>query len=200
MRLVDVAARVDLVVHDGHDAAALRGRVGGDGDGVVEVQRAVRALRGGGAHRADEDDGLVALQDEAEEEPRLLERVRPVRHDDAVHVGLREELVRAPGELAPHDVVHVLAADGGDLLAVELRELLDARGALDEGVDREAAGLVAGLAFLRLDAGDRAAGREDHDVREGGLGGGGGGGLREGARRREKRDEEDERERDDAFR
>ena len=64
---------MDPVVHDDHDAAALRGRIDGDADRVVEVQRAVGADGRRRAHRADQHDGLVALDDEVQEERRLLQ-------------------------------------------------------------------------------------------------------------------------------
>ena len=160
---------MDPVVHDDENAAALRGRVDGDADRVIEVQRAVGADGRRRAHRADQHDGLVALDDEVQEERRLFQSVRAVRDHDAVDVGRRQQLVDALRDLQ-HDLErHVLRADVRDLLALDVREIRRARNRLQHRVDRHGARAVAGLRAARGGAGDRAARREDDDVRLSGL-------------------------------
>jgi len=87
--------------------------------------------------------------------------------------GLRAARWRG-GELEPDGVVHVLAADGGDLLAGDSRHLVHAGRGGDQGLNGETPGLVAGVSLVWLGAGDGAAGGEDDDV--GQLLGGGGAG------------------------
>ena len=54
-------------------------------------------------------------------------RVGAVRDRDAVDVRRGQQLVDALGELEPDLVVHVLAADAGDLLARDVGEVLELR-------------------------------------------------------------------------
>jgi hypothetical protein len=66
----------------------------------------------------------------------------------------------------PDLVVHVLAADAGDLLAPDLRDAAQLGHGGDDGVDRDLARRVARFAGLLLLTGDRAAGGEDDDLRQ----------------------------------
>ena len=67
-------------------------------------------------------------------------------------------------ELQPDLVVHVLAADAGDLLAGDVGDVLQLRDRLDQDVDADGARLVAGVGLRRGGAGDGSAGGQDHDL------------------------------------
>ncbi len=105
--LGDGAGAVDVVVGDDQHAAALRPLVGGDADGVVDVERTVGAEGRRRSHRAGEHDRLVALDDEVEEVGGLLHRVGAVGDGNAVDVGLRQQAVDLARQLHPQLVVHV---------------------------------------------------------------------------------------------
>ena len=165
-RLGERGRAVDPVVDDDEHAASGRVLVRRHRHRVVEVERAVGRQGRRGAHRRGQDDGLARLGHEVEEVRRLLDRVGAVRDDDAVHVLHRGELVDAARELEPDLVVHVLRADVGDLLALEVRELLGLRHGGEELLDADLARRVAGLDVARGGAGDRAARREHDDVRK----------------------------------
>ena len=81
---------MNLVVGDDEHAAATGVGMSGDGDGVVEIHRAVGADFRGRAHRADEDDRFGAGDDEIQEVAGLLHRVGAVRDDDGGDVGVGE--------------------------------------------------------------------------------------------------------------
>ncbi len=164
VHLLRLAGVMDGVVENHQRPATAGFGIGGERDGVVEVDRAVRADRRGRTHRADEHDGLVAMHDERQEISRLLHRVGAVGDDDAVHVVLREQFVATVGELEPDLVVHRLAADVGDLFAGQHGDIGELRHGIDEVVHRERAGLVARVRLRGLRAGDGAAGGENLDV------------------------------------
>lgn len=134
-----------LLVQRDHDAAAARLLAGGQADGLVQVERAVGAEGGGGAHGADDDDGLGRVEDEVEVEGRLLERVGAVRHDDAGHVVLLELLGDVARQRQQDRRVDVLAADVGDLLAVDVRDVEDLRNRVDELLHAQADLVADGL-------------------------------------------------------
>jgi hypothetical protein len=113
---------------------------------------------------ADESHGLVGGDGQVEEERGLLERVGAVGYHDAIHRSVLDQLVDPPTQLEPDLVVHVLAADAGDLLARDLGDLAQLGHSVDEDVDRQLARHVARLARLLLFTGNRAAGREDDDL------------------------------------
>ena len=75
------------------------------------------------------------------------------------------QLVDALGELEQDVEAHVLRADIGDLLAFDVGEVLDPGNGREHRVDVDGAGLVARLRAGGGGAGDRAAGRQNHDVR-----------------------------------
>ena len=113
------------------------GAVGGDRHRVVEIHGAVRTDGGRGSHGAHEHDGLVAFHDQVEKVAGLLGRVRAVRDHDAVGVLGGEHFIEAVGELEPHLVVHVLAADVDDLLAGDVGDVLHLWYGVDEILDVE---------------------------------------------------------------
>jgi hypothetical protein len=86
-----------------------------------------------------------------------------VGDDDAGHIGLRDQLVDAPGQRDPHAVVHVLRADVGDLFAPQTGQTLRLRHRGEQLFDADLAGGVARLDVARGGPGDGAAGRQ-HDV------------------------------------
>ena len=59
-----------------------------------------------------------------EKERRFFHRIGAMSDHDPVDVGSGQHLVGALGKLGPYGVVHVLAADVRDLLAVEPGKLL----------------------------------------------------------------------------
>ncbi len=163
--LGDGPGAVDVVVGDDQHAASLGLRIGRDADGVVDVQRPVGAERRRRPHRAGEHDRLVGLHDQVEEVGGLFHRVGAVRDGHAVDIRLGGQLVHFGGELDPHLVVHVLAADGGDLHAAHVGEGLHLRHGLDQHVHGDRARLVAGRRGRFRGAGDGAAGGDDDDPR-----------------------------------
>ena len=81
--------------------------------------------------------------------------------------GMAEHLVGAARELAPHLVVHVLAADAGDLFARAAAPASRAWGTAASSARPDLAGRVARPARRWPHAGDRAARGEHHDVGSG---------------------------------
>ncbi len=155
---------VDVIVGDDHHAPAGRLGIGSDGDGVEDVERAVGRQGRRGTHRRGHDDGLRGVDGQVEEVAGLLEGVRAVGDDDAVDVVVGEEFIDPLGQLEPDGVAHILAADVGDLLAGDPREILQLGHGVDQNVDADLARGVAGLGLGLRGAGDRAAGRQNDDV------------------------------------
>ena len=153
------------VVDDDEHAASGRVLVRRNGDGVVEVQRAVGRERGGRTHRRRHHDGLSGLDHEVQEIRRFLDRVGAMRDDHAGDVRHGDQLVDAAGQLQPHLVVHVLGADVRDLLAAQIGELLGLRNRGQQLFNADLAGGVAGLYVAGGRAGDRAASGEHDDGR-----------------------------------
>ena len=118
MHLLDVACAVDLAVQHDERTLSVRFGAGGKSHGVEEVQGAVGGQRRRGTHRARQDDGLFALYDKMQEVRRLFERIRAVRDDDARRAR-SERRLNAGGKMQPDRLRHVLAVDGGDLLALD---------------------------------------------------------------------------------
>ena len=100
--LGDLARGIDLVVEDDEHALAAGLRLGGDPKSLEQIGGALVSERARIAHRADDDNRLVAADGEIQEVGRLFERVGSARDDDAGELGiLREERIDAAGERQP---------------------------------------------------------------------------------------------------
>ena len=166
--LGDLARGIDLVVeHDEHTLPARRG-LGGDAEALEQVRRPLVSQRARVAHRADDDDRLVAANREIEEVGRLLQRVGPARDDHARQIRvLLEERVDPPGKLHPLLQRDRAARDVGELLELGAHVAVEAGHGQDELFGGETAAVAVG---------NRAAGGEQAHLRE-----------RRGGRRRRRR-------------
>ena len=96
---------------------------------------------------------------------RLLHRIRAVRDDDAIDILTREQRIATRGEAQPDHFPHVLAVNGGNLLAFHLCIAADLRHSRQEICNADGTGLIpCRRLFRRCSAGNRPARREDVDV------------------------------------
>ena len=161
--LLHVATAVDAVGEDDHGAATGSVRVGGQGDGLVEVHGAVGRGGGGGAHGAGNDDGLVGLYGQVEEIGRLLKRVGAMGDGEAGDGVVGSKLVDGLGHLDPVGIGDVVGADIAYLHTAHVGDVSDAGGAGHKRADvKLASGVARGLASL-AGSRDGAARGEYHD-------------------------------------
>ncbi|GAA3507247.1 hypothetical protein GCM10019017_03770 [Streptomyces showdoensis] len=156
------AGRVDQAVEDDEDAEAAHG--GGDLERVVEVPGPVAVAGAEGPLGAGEDDGARVGVVEVQEERGLLQRVGPVRDDDAVDAGVGERLLDRAQQRE--------LAVGGHPGAVDVEEVedLDVHGVGNgRGGDDVVTGGVGGVSAARPAARDGAAGADHHDAARPGV-------------------------------
>ena len=90
--------------------------VRGDRDGVREVGRSVAVGCVGGALRAGQHDRTLVVDDEVEQEGRLLGRVRPVGDHEPRHPRVAQVLGCSRRQ-DPHErQAHQVATDGDDVV------------------------------------------------------------------------------------
>ncbi len=78
---------------------------------VVHIGRPIGADGSRRPYGSHQDDRLVALHHKVQEIPGFLLRVRPMGHNHAVHIALRQHFVGPLGEFQPDLTFQVLAAD-----------------------------------------------------------------------------------------
>jgi hypothetical protein len=83
---------------------------------------------------------------------------------EAIDRRLRRHLVDALGNLEQDVEGYILRADVRDLLTLDRGDLVDAGNGGEHRIDGHCAGGIARLSAGRRGAGNRATGREDHDV------------------------------------
>jgi hypothetical protein len=153
-----------VVGHHQHAPAGTRG-MSGDGNGVIQIHRAVCTDRGCWPHGANEDHRLGRLDYEIQEKRGFLHRIGAVRDHGAGNVGTIDCCLHALGELEPGGVVHVLAADRRHLFDLELRQLREQGHGGNQGIGGKRGRLVPASISGILGARYRAACGKDADTR-----------------------------------
>ena len=156
---------VDTVVHHHQDPSPARLGVGGNGNRVVKVQRAIRADGCGRPHGPGHDHGFFAFHGQVEKMRRLFHGIRAVGDDNAIRGTAGEEFVDPAGQLNHDREGHVLGTDVGDLLPVHIGQRVDSRHRVDHGVDAHLPGGISGLCPGFGGAGNGTAGGQDDDFR-----------------------------------
>jgi hypothetical protein len=114
---------MDPVIHH-HECAAPGGiRVGGDGHGIVKVERPVGADGGGGAHGPGQNHRLFAFNGQVEKISRLFHGVGAVGDDHAVDLIGAQQGVDPVGQVDHDGKGHVLGTHIGDLLAIDTGDI-----------------------------------------------------------------------------
>ena len=142
MHLDGVASTLYRAVEHDQDALARRFIVGGDAHGLQEVHRAIGTHGRRGAHGPRQHDWLLAVDRQMQEICCLLHRIRAVCDDDAIDVLSREQRIATRGEAQPDHFPHVLAVNGGNLLAFHLCIAADLRHSRQEICNADGSGLI----------------------------------------------------------
>ena len=159
--LRDVVGGLDRPGEDDHHPRSGELLRAGRRDRIAQVVRAVVVGLRRIAHRAGHDDRLGRIDDQIEEEARLLDRVGPLDEDDTVDLGVGREVADPPrdlGQVQERPVAGRLAA------VVDRDEVGDPVEAGGPGEDRRSVEGGDRAAGLRIDEhADRAPGEHDRD-------------------------------------